>query len=111
MKAKEIHVSVQVFFERDGEGFHAYAPALKGCHVGGETLEEARSAIQEAVRLHLKSLLKHGDPIPVGCFVESHAAPTTASEQCMATLPSMMPFVSLEAPSVESLDLKVPVPA
>jgi predicted RNase H-like HicB family nuclease len=46
-------------------GFHAFCPALKGCHSEGETEEEAMSNIQEAVELYLESLRAHGEPVPV----------------------------------------------
>jgi predicted RNase H-like HicB family nuclease len=45
-------------------GFHAYCPALKGCHSEGESEEEAMMNIQEAVELYLESLRAHGAPIP-----------------------------------------------
>jgi predicted RNase H-like HicB family nuclease len=45
-------------------GFHAYCPALKGCHSEGESEDEAMTNIQEAVELYLESLRVHGDPIP-----------------------------------------------
>ena len=45
-------------------GYHAFCPALKGCHSEGDTEEEAMTNIQEAVELYLESLRAHGDLIP-----------------------------------------------
>ena len=45
-------------------GFHAFCPALKGCHSEGDTEEEAMTNIQAAVELYLESLRAHGDLIP-----------------------------------------------
>lgn len=45
-------------------GFHAYCPALKGCHSQGDTLDEAVENMREAVSLYIESAAAHGDPIP-----------------------------------------------
>jgi predicted RNase H-like HicB family nuclease len=45
-------------------GFHAFCPALKGCHSEGESEAEARSNIREAIALYIESLNAHGEPIP-----------------------------------------------
>jgi predicted RNase H-like HicB family nuclease len=45
-------------------GFHAFCPALKGCHSEGDTEEEAMQNIQEAVELYLESFHAHGEAIP-----------------------------------------------
>ena len=37
-------------------GFHASCPALKGCHSEGETEDEARANIREAIELYIESL-------------------------------------------------------
>lgn len=57
---------VQIIIEPDGTGFHAYCPALKGLHAPGDTKEESLENAKEAVIAYLQSLVKHGDPIPVG---------------------------------------------
>ena len=44
------------YIEPDGDGFHAFAPALKGCHVGGATVEEAKRNLDDALHLYLSSL-------------------------------------------------------
>jgi predicted RNase H-like HicB family nuclease len=65
----ESHVAVTYRFtiildrEADG-GFHAFCPALKGCHSEGDTLDEAIENIREAMEAYLESLEAHGEPIP-----------------------------------------------
>lgn len=44
--------------------FHAYVPALPGCHTWGETLGETRKNIRDALDIYLRSLLTDGEPIP-----------------------------------------------
>jgi len=54
-----------VVIERAGDGsYSAYVPDLPGCVSSGDTLEEVRAMIQEAVELHLDSLRTHGELIP-----------------------------------------------
>ena len=54
-----------VVIEPDEEGFHAYVPALPGCHSFGDTVDEARANIAEAMQLHIESMQADGESIPV----------------------------------------------
>ena len=54
-----------VVIEPDETGFHAYVPALPGCHTFGGTLDEARAHITEAMELHVESMIEDGEPVPV----------------------------------------------
>ncbi len=38
-------------------------PALQGCYTEGETEEEARALIKDAIRLHIEERLAAGEPI------------------------------------------------
>ena len=58
--------SFEVCIEADGDGFHAWCPALKGVHVGGVTEEDAQRHLHDAVMAYVISLIKHGEPIPIG---------------------------------------------
>jgi len=53
-----------VVIERDEDGrYVAVCPALQGCYTEGETEEEARELILDAVRLHVQDRLETGEPI------------------------------------------------
>jgi predicted RNase H-like HicB family nuclease len=53
-----------VVFEKDEDGrILAICPALQGCYAEGETEEEARENIREAIEAHIESRRKHGEPI------------------------------------------------
>ncbi len=54
-----------VVIEPDGEAFHAYVPALPGCHTFGATIEEAQANIKEAIGLHIEGMLEDNEPLPV----------------------------------------------
>lgn len=64
----EVTYKIRVRLEPDEEGFHAWVPALPGCHSWGRTKEEALANIKEAAELYLESMIAHGEPIPL----ESH---------------------------------------
>ena len=65
-----IEFEISVVIEPDEGGFHAYCPALKGLHTCGDTEEEALENAKDAAIAYLQSLIKHGDPIPVGIVVD-----------------------------------------
>lgn len=67
---KQISIKFRVCVERDGDEFHAYCPALKGLHVFGATVDEAVENARNAAIVYVNSLLRHNDPLPVGCDVE-----------------------------------------
>lgn len=54
-----------IVIERGNDGsLSAYVPDLPGCTSCGDTLDELRSNIREAVALHVESLRTHGEPVP-----------------------------------------------
>lgn len=59
------NVYFNVIYEPDEEGgYIVFAPVLPGCHSQGDTLEEARKNIQEAVEVYLLSLKDSKEDIP-----------------------------------------------
>ena len=61
----------RVYLEPDEDGvFVATCPALPGCVSQGRTRAEATENIREAIEGYLKSLRKHGDPIPPSILEE-----------------------------------------
>jgi len=70
---------LRVTLEPDEGGFHAYCPALRGCHTWGATRDEALANIREAAAAYLESMLAHGDPIPV----ETHEQAPSPQEEAL----------------------------
>jgi len=60
----DMSYTFRIIIEPDGKYFHAYAPALKGCHTSGKTIAEAKKHIQEAIEVYLESLMIMGESIP-----------------------------------------------
>lgn len=58
-------VEVAVSKQEDGL-WRAEVPALPGCFVDSETVEEAITDILEGIKLFVASYRKHGDPLPAG---------------------------------------------
>jgi predicted RNase H-like HicB family nuclease len=67
--SKKIEFQVEIVVEPDGDEYHAYCPALKGLHTCGATVKEALNNARDAAAAYIESLIKHGDPIPVGVEV------------------------------------------
>ncbi|WP_295615600.1 type II toxin-antitoxin system HicB family antitoxin [Chamaesiphon sp. GL140_3_metabinner_50] len=55
-------VRVNIIIERDEDGCYAYSPDLKGCQSQGNSLEEVKVNIKEAVELYLETLDRHEIP-------------------------------------------------
>jgi predicted RNase H-like HicB family nuclease len=67
-----------VVIERGETSWGAHVPDLPGCVAVGETREEVRHLIREAIEFHIDGLREDGLPVPAptseGEFVEVGAA-------------------------------------
>lgn len=59
-----VHRMTIVIEADEAGGYYAFCPALPGCYSQGETLEETKAHMREAIQCHLESLVKEGEPIP-----------------------------------------------
>ncbi len=53
-----------VLIEKSDNGYAAYLPDLPGCVAAGDTIDETRELIAQAVASHLEILTEDGVPIP-----------------------------------------------
>lgn len=53
-----------MIIETGKRNYSAYLPDLPGCVATGETLEEVRQRMREAIELHLAGMREDGLPIP-----------------------------------------------
>ena len=53
-----------VVIEKGQTSYGAYVPDLPGCVAVGETLEETKQLIKEAIAFHLEGLQEDSSPIP-----------------------------------------------
>ncbi len=47
---------INVVIEKDEYGYYAYCPQLEGCQTQGDTIEEIKNNITEAIELYLSTL-------------------------------------------------------
>jgi len=66
-----------VVIEKGPRGYGAYVPDLPGCVAVGDTEDEVRQLIREAVELHIEDLRNRGQSVPT---------PSSASEYVEATV-------------------------
>lgn len=59
-----MNMKYAVVVEEGPESVGAYVPDLPGCVAVGDTRAEVLELIQQAIRLHISSLVEQGDPIP-----------------------------------------------
>lgn len=55
---------IVVVEQADDGSFSAFVPDLPGCVTSGDTIDEVRTMIEEAVAAHVDSLRRHGEPVP-----------------------------------------------
>jgi len=59
-----------VVTDRDEDGrYLAVCPSLPGCYTEGETEQEARELIEDAIRLHVEDRFERGEPAGRGLGV------------------------------------------
>ena len=66
-----------VFLEATATGYSAHVPDLPACIAAGETLEETRQLIREAIEFHVEGMRLNGELVP---------EPTTLIEQVEISL-------------------------
>lgn len=50
------YYQISAVIEKDEYGYYAYCPQLEGCQSQGDSLEEIKANIQEAIELYLSTL-------------------------------------------------------
>lgn len=63
-----------VIHKDEGSSYGVLVPDLPGCFSGGESLEEALAAAEEAILSHIEVLLMDGESVPKQRPLEEHQA-------------------------------------
>lgn len=66
------HVNVVV--EEDGSGYYAYCPDLGAIHVYGDTIDEVKENVRDALLAYVEMSIKHGDPLPASKSEKTYTA-------------------------------------
>lgn len=64
-------LTYRTIIEKDGKYYHGFVPSLPGCHTQGDTIEETKKNLKEAIEGYIESLIKHKEPIPIDEGFES----------------------------------------
>jgi predicted RNase H-like HicB family nuclease len=59
-----------MIIEKDERNYSAYFPDLPGCIATGNTLDELKQRMREALDLHLRGMREDGLPIPEPSLVD-----------------------------------------
>src|SRR5438132_320479 len=62
---KKIKYRVDIIWSEEDQAYVAKTPELPGCVTHGETLEEAASMAEEAIRGYVETLQALGKPVPI----------------------------------------------
>ena len=54
----------RIFYEKAPKNYGAWSPDLWGCVAVGDTLDECRREMRDAIRSHLDISREHGDRVP-----------------------------------------------
>ena len=60
-----------VVIDKTDTGYSAYSPDLPGCVSAGDSVQETRNLMEEAIEFHLDGLREDGLPIPEPASIEA----------------------------------------
>ena len=53
-----LNYRINIIFSKDRDGYYVFCPELPGCQSQGDTYEEAKENIKEAIDLYLETMTK-----------------------------------------------------
>ena len=71
----------RTIIQKDGDGFHCFVPLLPGCHTYGDSVEEVRKNIKEAVAGWIETNQELGWQLPHDEGIETIESITIASQK------------------------------
>jgi len=75
------HYTYRAIIEPDENNtYHGYVPALNGCHTWGDSIDEVRANLRDAISVYLASLEEDNEAIPLDRgleFLETITMPAT----------------------------------
>lgn len=103
-----------VVIEGDGDSYSGYAPDLPRCIAAGDSADEVRELMHEAIPLHIESLRSHGESVPPpltqveyvelseGASAGKLVAPRSTGTVALATSPHSLRLHAIYAPQLVS---------
>jgi predicted RNase H-like HicB family nuclease len=65
-----------VIEKADDGSFSAFLPDVPGCVSTGDTLDEVKLMIREALEFHLEGMRRSGLPLPLSTSISDYVMPT-----------------------------------
>jgi len=60
----ELYTFRTILEPEDGGGYHGFVPLLRGLHTYGDSLEEVKLNLKEAIRCHVQGMLLDNENVP-----------------------------------------------
>ncbi len=54
-----------IIIEKSSENYGAYSPGLPGCVAVGDTVEEVKRDMREAMRMHIQGMIEDCEAVPM----------------------------------------------
>ena len=54
----------RIIIEPEKKGYYGFVPLLRGVHTNGDTLQEVKKNLKEAIKCHIQGLLKDKEAVP-----------------------------------------------
>ncbi len=61
-----------IIIEQGSNNYSAYVPDLPGCIATGQTLEEVKAAMEQAIKMHLEGMVEDQEPLPVSHMIAEY---------------------------------------
>jgi predicted RNase H-like HicB family nuclease len=81
---------IVVLHTDDGERYGVTVPDFPGCFSGGDTLELGLQNVEEAIDMHVETLIDDGQPTPLSLSLKQHQKKQTT--KMVSRQLSMYPF-------------------
>lgn len=72
-------MSVRIVIEPDGKSFFGWSPDLAGVMVEGDTEDQTKEHLREAIMVHIEGMLKSDLPLPPQILVQDSAQKSESS--------------------------------
>lgn len=54
-----------IIIEQGSNNYSAYVPDLPGCIATGRTLDDVKTNMEQAIKLHIEGMMEDREPLPV----------------------------------------------
>ena len=85
-----------IIIEKASDNYGVFSPDVLGCISTGDTIEEALEMIEEALAMHLETMIEDGDPLPEPRPLADHIAEYRAGGMELCEEGTLITFLPVE---------------